>query len=73
VTIGTAIDGPSYEILTTAQNTCLAGITAGQSCVLPVQFSPTSVGGHDHVLTLSPSSGAAPSTVGLNGIASSSN
>ena len=73
VTIGTAINGPGYVILTTAQNTCLAGITAGQSCVLPVEFSPASVGGHDHVLTLSPSGGAAPSSVGLNGIASSAN
>jgi len=36
VTIGTMINGPSYKILSTAQNTCLAGIRAGQSCTLPV-------------------------------------
>jgi hypothetical protein len=70
ITIGTAINGNSFEVLTTADNTCVAGITAGQSCVLPVQFSPMSVGAHNEQLTLAPSGGAAASIVHLDGIAS---
>ena len=31
VTVGTAISGLTFSILTTAQNTCMAGIAAGQS------------------------------------------
>ena len=60
VTIGTQINGPSYKILTTSQNTCLAGISAGQSCTLPVEFDPVAVGNHNDHLTLTPSSGARP-------------
>jgi hypothetical protein len=67
VTIGTAVSGASYKILTTAQNTCTAGIAAGQSCTLPVEFSPTSVGRHGEFLTLTPSAGSLPSTVNLYG------
>ena len=69
VTIGTKINGPSYKILTTSQNTCLAGIIAGQSCTLPVEFDPVAVGNHDDVLTLTPTGGAAPSMVYLHGTA----
>jgi Abnormal spindle-like microcephaly-assoc'd, ASPM-SPD-2-Hydin len=69
VTIGAQINGPSYKILTTTQNTCLAGVTAGHSCTLPVEFDPVAVGNHDDVLTLTPTGGAAPSTVYLHGIA----
>ena len=57
VTVGTTISGPSYSILTTGQNTCLAGIAAGQSCILPVQFAPPHGGLHDELLTLTPSPG----------------
>ena len=63
------INGPSYKILTTSQNTCLAGINAGQSCILPVEFDPVAVGNHNDHLTLTPSGGAAPSTVYLHGTA----
>jgi hypothetical protein len=73
VTVATAINGPSYKVLTTVQNTCLAGITAGQRCTLPVEFSPVSVGTHKDTLTLTPSGGAAASTVALAGIASAAN
>jgi hypothetical protein len=70
VTVGTKIGGPSYKVLTNAQNTCLAGIGPGQSCTLPIEFDPVSVGMHDDILTLTPSGGgAAPSTVHLDGIA----
>jgi hypothetical protein len=69
ITIGTKINGPSYKILTTSQNTCLAGITAGHSCTLPVEFAPVAAGNHDDVLTLTSTGGAAPSTVYLHGIA----
>ncbi len=32
VQVGTAISGLSFSVLTTGQNTCLAGIAAGHSC-----------------------------------------
>ncbi len=69
VTFGTSIGGPSYKVLTNAQNTCLSGVTAGQSCTLPIEFDPVSVGMHDDILTLTPSGGAAPSTPHLDGFA----
>jgi hypothetical protein len=68
ITIGTMINGPSYKILS-SQNTCLSGIRSRQSCTLPVEFDPVSVGKHDDVLTLIPTGGAAPSTVYLHGTA----
>ncbi len=74
VTVGTAITaGPHatspYTVLTTSHNTCLAGIAAGQSCILPVEFAPTSSGTHDDLLNLTPSptDGAPASTVWLLG------
>jgi len=76
VTIGAAITVRStttptttYEVLNTTQNTCQAGIAAGQSCTLPVEFAPTTSGGHDDLLTLtpSPSAGAAATTLWLLG------
>ncbi len=68
VTIGTAIDGNSFTILTTAENTCLAGVASGQSCTLPVEFLANSVGAHNEQLTLTPSGGAAASAVHLDAI-----
>ena len=67
VFVGTSINGPSYKILTTSQNTCLAGIRAGQTCTLPVEFDPVAVGLHDDILTLTPTGGAAATTVSLKG------
>ena len=69
VTVATSVTTASYQVLTTAQNTCLAGITAGQSCTLPVQFNPTAVGVQNDTLTITPSAGPAPATVALNGTA----
>jgi hypothetical protein len=57
----------TYKILTTSQNTCLAGVAAGQSCVLPVEFAPTSSGVHDDLLTLTPSAGDGSTRVWLTG------
>jgi len=51
VTVGPAITGHSYSIPT---NTCLAGIAAGQSCTVWVEFAPTKSGVHEDLLTLSP-------------------
>jgi len=72
VTVGTAITVRSttlptttYTVLTTAQNTCLAGIATGQSCTLPIEFAPTSSGSHDDLLTLTPSAGGGDTTVWL--------
>ncbi len=67
VTVGTAISGLTFSILTTAQNTCMAGIAAGQSCTLPVQFAPTHSGPHDEPLTLTPFPGAGNTKVWLTG------
>jgi sugar lactone lactonase YvrE len=69
VTVGTSINGPSYKVLANAQNTCLAGIASGQSCILPIQFDPAAVGAHNDILTLTPSAGAAPSQVHIDGTA----
>jgi hypothetical protein len=71
VTIGTAIKagylaGP-YSVLTTAQNTCLAGIAPGQSCTLPIEFAPTYSGIHDDLLTLTPSAGGGSTNLWLLG------
>jgi len=74
VTVGTAIPvrgttgaSTTYTILTTSQNTCLAGIAAGQSCTLPIEFAPTSSGSHDDLLTLTPRVGGGSTSVWLNG------
>ena len=67
VTMAAKSSDPSYTVLTTAQNTCQAGITAGQSCTLPVQFAPDSKGDHAGTLTLTASAEAATTVVGLDG------
>jgi sugar lactone lactonase YvrE len=74
VTVGTAItvrattrSTTTYTVLTTSENTCLAGIAAGQSCTLPVEFAPTTSGTHDDLLTLTPSAGGGQTTVWLLG------
>ena len=69
VMIGAKINGPSYKIMTASTNPCQAGVTAGHSCNLLILFNPVAVGNHDDVLTLTPTGGAAPSTVYLHGIA----
>ncbi len=68
VTIGTAINGNSFTVLNTAANICVAGIAAGQSCTLPVEFLANSVGDHNEQLTLTPSGGAAASVVHLDAV-----
>jgi sugar lactone lactonase YvrE len=67
VTVKTVLNSSSFTVLTTAQNTCQAGVTAGHSCTLPVQFTPNSVGAHNALLTLTPSSGGASLTAELHG------
>ncbi len=64
VTVGVAINGPSYTIV---GSTCTGGVAAGGNCTLQVQYLPVSPGTHDDVLTLTPSGGAASSTVKLKG------
>ncbi len=49
-TITTSV-GVGYSVLT-AGNTCLAGIAYGESCTLPVRFSPTIVGPQNQLLTV---------------------
>jgi len=68
VMIGAAVNGNSFKILTTADNTCQAGIANGQSCTLPVEFLGNSVGAHNELLTLTPSGGAAASAVHLDAV-----
>jgi hypothetical protein len=68
VTAAVTFGGSFYTILDTPQNTCGAPLTAGQSCVLPVQFSPSKkVGGIDGILSLTSSAGGKPRFVTLYG------
>jgi hypothetical protein len=74
VTVGTTITvrattrpTATYKVLTTSENTCLAGIAPGQSCTLPVEFVPTSSGTHDDLLTLTPSTGGVSTNLWLIG------
>jgi hypothetical protein len=67
-TVGTTIEGVSFKVLTTTQNTCSAGITAGQSCTLPVEFAPATVGAHHELLLLDNEQPPA-STMELDGVA----
>jgi sugar lactone lactonase YvrE len=61
---------PSYKILTTSGNTCLAGISAGQSCTLPVEFDPANVGKYDNdFVLLFPSAGPVRTFAILKGAA----
>jgi hypothetical protein len=69
ITMATSITGYAYKILNNAQNTCLAGIKAGQSCVFPIEFIPTFADPHIDFLTVTPSGGAAAFRVELKGIA----
>jgi Abnormal spindle-like microcephaly-assoc'd, ASPM-SPD-2-Hydin len=64
VTVSTRINGPSFHIV---GSTCTAGVTAGGTCTLQVQFDPASLYFHKDILTLTPSEGAAPSTIYLEG------
>ncbi|AXC09770.1 hypothetical protein ACPOL_0391 [Acidisarcina polymorpha] len=64
VTVSTRINGQSYKIV---GSTCTAGLTAGSTCTLQVEFIPQALGYHNDILTLTPSGGAAPSTVYLRG------
>ena len=38
VTITESVNVPSYKILTTAQNTCLAGVPEQRTCIVPIEF-----------------------------------
>ena len=67
VTLQASASGPSYSVLQNAANTCTVGVVSGGVCNLPVQFAPQGVGGHDGILTLTPSGGGAPRTVTLDG------
>ena len=61
----------AYKILTTSQNTCQKGVTAGHSCTLPVEFDPVAAGNWDDSLVVHPNfyGYSAPFTVPLNGAA----
>jgi len=71
VAIGAIVTGrPNYKILTTAQNTCQAGLPAGQSCALPIEFDPVAVGAYDNFLNLTISADGPPTAfVRLDGAA----
>ncbi|AXC16288.1 hypothetical protein ACPOL_7096 (plasmid) [Acidisarcina polymorpha] len=49
LTLAPSINGPSYTI---ASSTCLAGVAAGKSCTLRVEFAPVSDGNHNDIRTL---------------------
>ena len=64
-TLTPLINGPSYKI---TGSTCGAGITAGNSCALQVEFTPYVVGTHNDTLTLQ-TNGLTNPTVALDGLA----
>ncbi len=65
----TALPSANFEVLQSGQNTCLAGVPAGQSCVLPIQFDPPGVGVHTGLLTLTSPSSASVRVLTLRGVA----
>jgi arylsulfate sulfotransferase len=67
VTTGNSISGPGYSVLSSAQNTCTAGITAGESCSIPVEFNPSTPGNFPGLLSLNPSAGPTPAVIALDG------
>ncbi|AXC14035.1 hypothetical protein ACPOL_4769 [Acidisarcina polymorpha] len=64
VTVSSRINGPSFDLV---GSTCSAGVTTAGTCTLQVQFNPAGPGSHTDILTLTPSVGAASSTVYLRG------
>ncbi len=67
VPITLSVDGHSFTV-PAAGNTCLNGVASGLSCTLQVQFSPTTVGQHEHTLSVQSSYGTV--SVLLKGAAS---
>lgn len=65
----TALPSSNFEVLQTSQNTCLAGVPAGQSCVLPIQFDPPGVGVHTGSLTLTSPTSASVRVLTVHGVA----
>jgi sugar lactone lactonase YvrE len=53
VTVSTSINGPSYKV---TSNGCTA-LTTGGTCILEVEFAPTTTGAHNDTLTVTPSTG----------------
>jgi lysophospholipase L1-like esterase len=66
LTVAPTINGASYKI---SSSTCGAGVTAGNSCTLQVQFAPAAVGTRNDTLTLQ-TNGSTNPTVSLQGLAS---
>ena len=70
LTLAPSINGPSYKI---ASSTCSAGVAAGKSCALQLDYAPVAVGTHNDILTLvtngSLNNGPTTLTVPLKGLA----
>jgi len=69
LTVAPSIDGPGYKIAASTPKDCLAGIPAGQSCTLQIEFAPTAFGLLNGSLTLQTNATSSP-TVSLRGVAS---
>jgi uncharacterized repeat protein (TIGR03803 family) len=65
LTVAPSINGHSYTI---SGSTCTAGVAAGGTCILEVEFAPAAVGYHDDILTLT-TNGSTNPTVSLKAIA----
>jgi hypothetical protein len=65
LTVNPVSNGPSVFI---SASTCGAGITAGKSCTLQVEFKPATLGSHTNTLTLQTNIGVSP-TVPTSGTA----
>jgi hypothetical protein len=65
-TVSFASNDPSYTVL--PGSSCVTpGIGPTETCTVQVKFDPLSPGVHNGILTLTPTRGAAPSTVELEG------
>ena len=63
LTLSSSINGLGYAV---SGSTCGSGVTAGQSCVLTIQFKSATAGTHPNTLTLATNAGTNP-TVSLQG------
>lgn len=69
LSLATSMDSPNYQVLQSEENTCLGGVPAGQSCVLPIEFNPPAVGQHTNNLTLTSAASSALRVIQMRGLA----
>lgn len=67
LTLSPSVNGPSVNAsLSLGGGTCGAGVAAGQSCTLTIQYTPSTVGVHTNVVTIA-TNGATTPTIATTG------